>query len=296
VQLWHPWRLLVIAWVAFGIVVVGSFGQECRVTTTVRVLSQHGIPTVSLKPEQLSAKIGGSPATVVSVAQEPKPVTILVIDISSSMKEMWGQSVAAAKQVSASAGDRVAVVVFSDQIVDDASGREPTDKLLDRLATLKISLGGTALYDTLMEVAGAAKNPNTALVVISDGEDDASLHSSDQTVDSFLKNRWPPVFGLVLDYAHNQRRREYFKKIVDGTGGVLAYPSSASKVAEAASEVSSEINAPFTIMLQASPPVLKPQKLKLEMVGPDGKPSHGTKLAHVAEITGCDATPTPSTN
>ena len=77
-----------------------------------------------------------------------------------------------------------------------------------------------------------------------------------------------------------------------GTGGVLAYPSSASKVAEAASELSSEINAPFTIVLQASPPVLKPQKLKLEVVGP----SHGTKVAHVAEITGCDATLTPSTN
>lgn len=116
------------------------------------------------------------------------------------------------------------------------------------------------------------------------------------TVDWFLKNRWPPVFGLVLDYAHNQTRRGNFKKIVAGTGGVLAYPSSASKVAEAASELSSEINAPFTIMLQASQPVLKPQKLKLEVVGPDGKPSHGTEVAHVAEITGCDATSTPSTN
>lgn len=265
-------------------------------TTTVRVLS-NGIPTVSLAPVQLGAKIGGSPATVVSVTREPKPVTILLIDISSSMKEIWGQSLAAAKQLSASAGDGVAVVVFGDQIVDHASGREPTDKLLDRLATLQIkTVGtGTALYDALIEVAGAAKNPNTALIVISDGEDNASLHSTDQTVDSFLKNRWPPVFGLVLDYSHNQTRREYFKKIVDGTGGILAYPS-ASKVAEAASELSSEINTPFTIVLQASPPVLKPQKLKLEVVGPDGKPSHGTKVVHVAEITGCDATPAPSPN
>lgn len=69
--------------------------------------------------------------------------------------------------------------MFREQIVDHASGREPTDELLDRLATLKTSMGGTALYDTPLEVAGAAKNPNTALVVISDGEDNASRHSSD---------------------------------------------------------------------------------------------------------------------
>ena len=295
-KLWHPTRLLVIACSAFCIGVVGSFGQECRVTTTVRVLSEHGMSIVSLAPEQLSAKIGGSPARVISVMQEPKPFTILLIDISSSMKEMWGQSVAAAKQLSAGAGDRVAVVVFREEILDYTSGRESTDKLLDQLATAKTSMGGTALYDTLVKVAGAAKDPNTTLVVISDGEDNASHHSASQTVDSFLKNRWPPVFGLVLDYAHNQTRREYFKRIVGGTGGVFAYPSSASKVAEAASELSSEINAPFKIMLQASQPVLKPQKLKLEVVGSDGKPRRGTEVTHVADITSCDATPTPTTN
>jgi Ca-activated chloride channel homolog len=233
---------------------------------------------------------------VVSVTQEPKPVIILLIDISSSMKEMWEQSVAAARQFSASAGDRVAVVVFRERILDHATGREPTDKLLDRLAALKTSMGGTALYDTLIEAGGAAKNPNTALVVISDGEDNASRLSSHQTVDSFLKDRWPPVFGLVLDYAHNQTRRGHFKDIVTGTGGVVAYPSSASKVAEAASELSSEINAPFKITLQASQPILKPQKMKLEVVGLNGKPSRGMEVAHVGEIIACDATATPSTN
>jgi Mg-chelatase subunit ChlD len=295
-QLWHACRLLVIGCVVFRTGVVGSLGQECRVTTTLRVLRGHDSSTVSLAPEELRAKIGGSPARVVSVTQEPKPVTVLLVDISSSMKEMWEQSVAAAKQLSASAGERVAVVVFREQILGHASGREPTDQLLDRLASLKTSMGGTALYDTLIEVAGAAKYPNTALVVISDGEDNASRHSSDQTVDSFLKHRWPPVFGLVLDYAHDQKRREYFKKIVAGTGGVFAYPSSASKVAEAASELSSEINAPFTITLLAPQSILRPQKLKLEVVGPDGRPSRGTEVAHVAEVTGCDETPTPSTN
>lgn len=295
-QLWHPCRLLVIACLALCIGIVGSFGQECRVTTTVRVQSEHGRSTISLAPERLRAKIGASPARVVSVTQEPKPATILLIDISSSMKEMWEQSVAAAKQLSVSAGDSVTLVVFRERILGHATGREPTNQLLDRLATLKTSMGGTALYDTLIEAAAAAKNPNTALVVISDGEDNASRHSSAQTVDLFLRNHWPPVSGLVLDYGRSRTRRDYFKNIVTGTGGVVVYPPSASKVAETASELSSEINVPYTIVLQASQPVLKPQKLKLEVVGPDGKTSHGAEIAHVAEISGCDATPIPSTD
>lgn len=289
-------RLRRVLALGFGLVFISyiSLAEECRVTTTVRLLDEHGDSALNISPEQLSAEIGGSQAKVVSIAAGTKPVTILLMDISSSMKETWGQSVAAAKQIATSAGDKVAVVVFRERILDHASGREATDKLLDGLANEKPSMGGTALYDSLIEVASAAKNPNTALVVISDAGDNASHNSSDQTVNWFLKNRWPPVFGLVLDYAHDHTHREYFKKIVVGTGGLVAYPSSASKVAEAASELSGKINAPFTITLQASQPVLKPEKLKLEVVGSDGHPRHDFKIAHVAEITACDATSIPA--
>jgi hypothetical protein len=287
------WRALVVA-LSLLFITQASLGQECRVTTTVRLVDEHGSPVLNIAPEQLKAEIGGSPAKVVAFAAGTKPVTILLIDISSSVSETWGQSVAAAKQLAGSAGDRVAAVVFRDRILDHASGREATDKLLDRLSTVKTSMGGTALYDSLIEVAGAAKNPDAALIVISDGHDNASRNSSDHVVDQFLKNRWPPVFGLVLDYVHKEARPG-FKKIIAETGGLAAYPSSATKVAEAASELSAEVNAPFMVTLQASHPVLKPEKLKLEVMGPDGKPRHGIQISHVAEITACDETPLPPT-
>jgi hypothetical protein len=287
-------RVLILA---FGIALIAptSFGEDCRVTTTVRLLDEHALSR-SITPEELTAQIGGSPAKIISVERGTPPVTILLIDASSSMKQTWGQSVAAAKQFLASSGDRVAVVVFREQILDHASGSAATSKLLDHLATEKIgySTGGTALYDSLIAVAGAAKNPDAALVVISDGEDNASRNSSEQTVNWFLKNHWPPVFGLVLDYDHDQTHRGYFKKIVNGTGGLVAYPSSASKVAEATGELSSLINAPLTIILQPSQLVMKPEKLKLEAIGSDGKPRQGLEIAHPAEITACDRTPLSS--
>ena len=285
----------VVAFTLAFLMTRSGFGQECRVTTTVRLVDEHGHPALNISAEQLKAEIGGSPAKVISLAEGTKPETILLIDISSSsMKEMWGQSVAAAKQLSAGAGDRVATVIFRERILDYASGREATDKLLDSLATLKTSIGGTALYDTLIEIAGRAKSPDTALVVIGDGEDNASRNSSDQTVNWFLKNRWPPVFGLVLDRDHDHTRRGYFKKIVAGTGGLVVYPSSASKVAESASELSADINAPFTITLQAPQLLSEPAKLKLEVVASDGKPRRDIQIAHVAQVTACDATQGPS--
>ena len=294
---WHRWRSLVIVCYVFCISVVDSFAQECRLTTTARVLNGHDVSTVDLAPERLSAKIGGNPAKVVSITREPKPFTVLVID-SSSMKPMWGQSVATAKQLSASAGEDIAVVLFREAIRAGPIGRKPTNELLDRLDSLKISTWATALWDTLVKVAGAAKNPNTALVVISDGQDNASSYSSNKTVDSFLKNHWPPVFSLVLDYSepHLRSSREGFSYIVAGSGGAVEYPSSAAKVTVAVNELSTEINTPFMIVLQASQPILKPQKLELEVVERDRKRSHEMETSHVAMVTGCDERSTSSMN
>lgn len=284
-------RALVIAASVF-LIVETSFGQECRITTTVRLLDEHGTPIRDITPEQLNAEVGGRPAKVVSATEGTKPVTILMIDISSSMEEVWPKAVAAAKQISANGGDRVAVAVFREQVLAHASGKEATNKLIDSLATAKTSRGGTAIYDSLTAIASAATNPDTALVVISDGGDNASRHSSDQTVSSFLKNRWPPVFGLILNNGDVHLHPENFKKIVAGTGGVVVYPPSASKrIVESADELSADINAPIAVTLVTPQPITKPEKLKLDAVGPDGKPRRDIQIKHVAELTACDATP-----
>jgi hypothetical protein len=282
--------------ISLGVTLVTGhgFGQECRVTTTVCLSDDRGQVPMNIKAEQLRAEIDGVPAKVISFSEGPRPVTILLIDVSGSMHDVWSQAVAAAKQLAGNAGERVAVVVFRDEILEYASGREATNKLLDRLTAQYLRKGGTALYDALIDTGGKVKVRDTALVVISDGDDDASRYSSDQTFHAFLQNRWPPVFGLVLDYRGNHTHRERFNKIVAGTGGVAVYPRSASEVSQVASELSAEINAPFTITLQTPQSISKPTKLKLEVVAPDGKPRRDIQIAHVAEITACDPTPSAS--
>lgn len=207
------------------------------------------------------------------------------------MKDEWPQSIAAARQLAAKAGDRVAAIVFREKIVAQAAGPVDTNKLLDELATMKTIRGGTALYNTLIDVAGRVKNRNSALVVISDGEDNMSHYSPEQTVKLFAQSSWPPVFGVVLDYTHGETRRGYFRKIVESTGGLMVMPSSASKVADAVDRLAANIFGSFMVTLEPSRPAASLAKLRLEVVGP-GKKVH---VAHMAEVGNCEPTQSSST-
>jgi len=183
------------------------------------------------------------------------PLLILVLDASSSMKSSWEQSIEAARQVVAQAGDDVSVFIFAEQIYAHAIGRSQGQDFLDRAAKQDPSgHHGTALYDTLIKIAGLVKNRNAAIVVISDGGDNMSHQSSDGTVSRFLHSAWPPVFGLILDYNHRELRG-YFKKITSATGGLAIYPSSASNVPTSTTELMRIVLSSFTLELQASQPI-----------------------------------------
>jgi Mg-chelatase subunit ChlD len=290
-RLYLLFRVLAITLTLISATTRSARGQDCRITTTVRVLDQHEQPVLNLVADQLKAEIGGTPAKVLALSPSAKAGVVLLIDASSSMERSWAQSVAAAKQLADTAGDRVAAVLFRERIQAHASGRPATDNFLDQLSTVTPGRGGTALYDTLIEIAEGVKTQDVVLVVISDGEDNASRYSSDQTAALFLRSSWPPVFGLILDYDHERPRRGYFQKIVAATGGLIVRPSSASKVPEAGNELAAKIKASFTVTLQPLQAVSKAANLKLEVIGPDNKVRHDIHLAHVAEVPGCDPAP-----
>lgn len=126
-------------------------------------------------------------------------------------------------------------------------------------------------------------------VAISDGGDNTSIHSSDSTASLFVRSSWPPVFGLILDYDEPHPRRKYFRKFAATTGGLAVYPSSASKVPIAMEELAAVVLNPFALTLQLTPPITDPAKLKLEVVGSDGKHRKDISLLHVSEIAGCDS-------
>ncbi|MGA3209722.1 MAG: VWA domain-containing protein [Terriglobales bacterium] len=274
-----------------GTLGVSGLGQDCAVSAILRAVDKRSHPVVDISAADLKAAINGNPATIQSLSPGGMPQVILMLDASSSMKDTWSQTIAAARQLVASTGQDIDTVVFAATILDSAVGRPKSEKLLDRLSTQPPTERGTALYDALITVASRLKTRNTAIVVISDGGDNASRYSSDATVSLFLNSSWPPVFGLILDYYQAEKRRGYFKKIPAATGGLLVYPSSPSEVPGGMEALAATISSPFILSLQPSQPISKVSKLKLQFIGSEGKPRKNIELLHASEVAGCDIAP-----
>jgi hypothetical protein len=252
------------------------------------VLDKQGLPVVNLTADQLRAEIDGTPAKISSISPENNQRIILLLDVSSSMKSVWNPSMAAAKQLMEGAGENFDVVLFRDRIRGYARGRSQSEHLLEQLSPDALQPGGTALYDSLIEIANSLKT-NAAIVVVSDGGENASTHSSDATVPLLIRASSPSVFALILDYdREHAHSRGYFKKIPTDTGGLIEYPPSSSKVPEAMAKLMATVQNPLVVTLRPPQPVTKMAKLKLEAISPNGKPYHEIRLLHVAEVASCD--------
>ena len=277
--------------ISVGIVSGEGYGQECSVTIPLRLLDHHGQRITNITPDQLRAEVDGSPVNVSSIEAVPKTGVVLLLDVSPSMGKTWKQSIMAARQLVEKVGDKLTLFAFDVGISGYAIGRSKSEELLDRFLQQGAPKppGGTALYDVLIEVAQRITARDSAIVVISDGGDNASHRSSDQAASLFISSSWPPVFALIVDYDEIDRRRGYFKKIPAATGGTIVYPTSASKVEPAADELAGIVLNPYAITLQLPHPPKDPAKLKVEVMRADGKPNKDVQVLHVTALGACDA-------
>jgi VWA domain-containing protein len=296
VQVCKRLTLVSVASISIGMLVGSVYGQSCEASTPLRLVDRRGQPVANITRDQLRVKVNGTPVTVRSLEPVTKPGVVLILDVSPSMKKTWKQSMAAAKQLVEAVGENVDLFAFDMGISAYAVGRSKSEDLLDRLLQQGAPNPprGTALYDTLIEVARRVTTHNATIVVITDGGDNASYHSSDATASLFLSSSWPPVFALVLDYEETNTRRGYFKKIPAATGGLILYPASASKVSSTTKELADVVLNPIAMGLQLSQPTADSAKLEVEVVGENGRPSKEINVLHAAKLTACNPhEPTP---
>jgi hypothetical protein len=207
--------------ILFGTLANVGFGQDCRVSTVLRALDKHGRAVANLTATQVKAKIKGRPATISSFSPAAKPALIIMLDESGSMRSAWKESIAAARNLVAAAGENVAVFVFGDKIQDRAIGRANSQQLLDRWSS-RAPWGGTAFYDAVIEIASKGSPDNAAIILIGDGVDNKSTHSSDETKALFLHSSWPPLFVLNVDYVRGgpEQRKRDLEKVSASTGRI----------------------------------------------------------------------------
>ena len=224
----------------------------------------------------------GVPQKIVSFQHQDLPVSIgILVDNSGSMRDKRAAVTEAALDLvkASNPDDQAFVVNFSDEAYLDQDFTSSISKLRDGLTHID-SRGGTALYDAVVASADHlekdAKRPKQVLLVITDGEDNASSLDLEHTIRKVQDLEGPVVYSIGLLFgpetdSHDQHRAERVLKLLsDDTGGLAFFPKSLAQVDTIAAEVAQDIRRQYTIGYHSTRPISDPgyRAIKVEAKAP----------------------------
>ncbi len=156
------------------------------------------------------------------------------------------------------------MVNFSDEAYIDQDFTSNIPKLRDGLSHID-SKGGTALYDAIMASADYltknSKRPKQVLLVITDGEDNASSTTLEETVRRIQDLQGPIIYSIGLLYDDTgggreaRRAKRALEMLANETGGISFFPKNLNQVDEIAEEVARDIREQYTIGYHSTKPI-----------------------------------------
>lgn len=230
---------------------------EVRLNATV--LDGSGKSVQTLDKDAFRVYEDGVPQTINSFRHEDLPVSLgLLIDSSGSMYDKR----AAVEKASvdfvklSNPADEEFLVDFSWEAFIDQDFTNSIEKLQQGLGYIKSS-GGTAIYDALIASADYltknAKHPKQVLLLVTDGEDNASSASLEQTIRRIQDLDGPVIYCVGLLFGDDTDKREarharrVLETLAEQTGGAAYFPKNINQVDEVASEVAKDIRTQYTI-------------------------------------------------
>jgi VWFA-related protein len=235
--------------------------QVDEVTLHATVVDDHNRLIANLAKNDFTVFEDGKPQRITSFRNEDIPVAMgIVIDNSGSMREKRPAVNAAAINLvqSSNPQDQVFVVNFSEEYFLDQDYTAKIPKLKDALERIE-SRGGTALYDAVLASADHLKESGAlekkVLLVVTDGDDNASRHSLEQTVRRLEEKNGPTIYtiGLLQDEGAKRARRA-LREMAEDTGGVAFFPKDLSEVQAITSQIAHDIRNQYTIQYKPSTP------------------------------------------
>jgi VWFA-related protein len=230
---------------------------EVRLNATVLDGSGRSIQT--LTKDAFTVYEDGVPQTIASFRHEDLPVSLgLLIDSSGSMYDKRSAVEKAALNFVrlSNPEDEEFLVDFSWEAFIDQDFTNSIDKLQQGLGFVKSS-GGTAVYDALVASADYlsknAKHPKQVLLVVTDGEDNASSATLEQTIRRIQDLDGPVIYcvGLLFGEDTDKRESRHAKRVLETlaeqTGGAAYFPKSVRDVDAVAAEVAQDIRTQYTI-------------------------------------------------
>jgi Ca-activated chloride channel family protein len=201
------------------------------------------------------------PQTIISFAREDVPVAMgIVIDNSGSMREKRDKVNKAALNLvrSSNPQDQVFVVNFNDEYYLDQPFTSNINLLKEALEKVE-ARGGTALYDAILASADYMKKnarlQKKVIFVVTDGEDNASQDTLEQTVRRLQDENGPAVYAIgLLGEERARRARRALETIAQKTGGIAFLPRTTDEVDEISRTVAHDIRSQFAIGYKPTTP------------------------------------------
>ena len=226
------------------------------VVLNVAVLDKNGKPVVDLAQSDFQVFENGVQQKLKIFKREDIPVSMgIIVDNSGSMRDKRrGVNAAALKFVRTSnPRDEVFIVNFNDESFLDADFTDDLKLLEEGLEKID-SRGGTALYDalemSLKYLNERATRDKKVLLIVTDGEDNASRITLEQVVKSVHQSEaLIYTVGLLSDESGHALRRakralEAFSK---ASGGTAFFPKNPAEVDSIATEISNDVRNQFVL-------------------------------------------------
>jgi Ca-activated chloride channel homolog len=245
-----------------GAFIIRKRVEEVTLHATVTDDKHHLV--TNLSKNDFTVFEDGQPQQITSFRHEDVPVSVgILIDNSGSMREKRpAVNQAALNLVRASnPQDEVFIVNFNEEPFLDQDFTNNVGLMKDALEHVT-SRGGTALYDALVAAADhlrkSAKLDKKVLLVVTDGEDNASRESLEKCIRRLAVDGGPTVYtiGLLNEEEHGaaKRAKRALTLIAEQTGGIAFFPKDYTQVDEITRQVAHDIRNQYTIGYRPSTP------------------------------------------
>jgi len=210
----------------------------------------------NLEKPNFSIKEDGVAQEIISFTRDDVPIAVgLLVDNSQSMMNKSGEVVDAAKAfiVASNPGDEMFVLHFNEKLTyglaQDVPFTGDRDMLHQALDRIRLD-GLTALYDAIYEGLRhleRSKLTKKALIVISDGGDNLSLHKAADVVKAAGLSG-ALFYGIgIFDPMDGDANPSVIRKLAQDTGGEAYFPKEPQEVKQLCEGIARDLRSQYTL-------------------------------------------------
>ena len=222
----------------------------------VNVFNGHSDAVPNLPEQAFQVSEDNAPQRITFFSSEDVPVAVgLVVDNSGSMIARRAMVLAGTKAFASSSHpeDEVFTIVFNEHIrhgLPAALAFTQSPVLIEAAVTRFPPGGRTALHDAVidgLEHLEEASHQKRVLVVLSDGDDNASMHSADVMLERAARSNALIYAISTAELDSGDGNSKLLKKLAQRSGGVMYAPKSEREVVEAFREIAGNIRRGYSI-------------------------------------------------